>query len=147
MNDRIELPPDVPGKLYVGAAPRSMSDLPKDAELLVLTANEWQPESTKFPGVRVHRVPLDDVEDPLSPHDYARILSAASVAASVLRDGRVVVSTCAMGLNRSQLVAGMAMRMLGMSSRETIAALRQARGPRSLSNQVFARIVQNTFPR
>lgn len=141
MNDRIELPPAVPGKLYVGGAPRSAADLPAGTDLLVLSAVEWQPESTMFGGAEVLRIPMADVEQPLSPDAYARLLSVSSLVAAALRSGQTVISTCMAGMNRSQLVAGMAMRMLGIGGFATVNALRAARGPMSLSNETFAGIV------
>jgi len=143
--DRIRLKARVPGALFVGGAPRWAYNLPR-ADLLILAARDHQPPDVNFDSIRVMRVPLDDVDEPVSPQDYASMLAAARAAAAAIRRGKVVVSTCQAGLNRSCLIAGMAMRLLGMSADDTVNELRRARGSQGLSNQMFEGIVRRTFP-
>jgi protein-tyrosine phosphatase len=74
------------------------------------------------------------------------ITSAVSNARTITRclhaNQRVLV-TCRMGLNRSALVAGLAMwRAFDMTAAEVIDQIRGARGPLALSNKNFVRLIQ-----
>jgi protein-tyrosine phosphatase len=105
---------------------------------------EYQPAAEKFPGVEVLHAPLDD--DPtrqMREDEIAIATRAAGRVARRLRAGRRVLVTCAMGLNRSALVAALAMHdVFGMSADEIVARLRRARGSWALSNPNFERLVR-----
>jgi protein-tyrosine phosphatase len=71
---------------------------------------------------------------------------AARTAARVarrLRAGKRILVTCAMGLNRSGLVAALAMSdVWGMNADEIVGRLRRARGKWALSNPNFERLLR-----
>lgn len=60
-----------------------------------------------------------------------------------LRNGKGVLSSCAMGLNRSGLVTAATLVKLGIDPIEAVDLIRKARGPRALSNPSFYRLVQS----
>ncbi len=65
-----------------------------------------------------------------------------------LRKGRRVLSTCAMGLNRSALVAALAIQEIyGLSADEIIKRLRRARGPWAMSNPSFEQLLRIVIDR
>lgn len=116
-------------------------------DLLVLCAAEVQPEPRAKLPAPVLRVPLRDVEEPLSPQQRQMVTRAArEVARRVARSERVLV-TCAMGLNRSGLVSALALRALGADSREAVTLVRRARGPLALGNQSFEALVHTLSAR
>jgi protein-tyrosine phosphatase len=80
--------------------------------------------------------PLDDCRPPRRG-DMARAHQAASFVAEQLQNGKHVLVTCAMGLNRSALVAGLALRRLGFTGEQVVETIRHARGPMSLNNPAF----------
>lgn len=78
--------------------------------------------------------PIDDDDEQLPPAGKLRAI--AQMAASLIRDGHVVLSHCGMGYNRSALVAALILIELGMSGRDAVARLR-ARRPGALFNPLF----------
>lgn len=112
-------------------------------DFLVLAAVEWQPQVPH--GLDGLRVPLEDVIPPSS--SVAALIragaeDAARCVARKVQRGRRVLVTCAMGLNRSGLVTGLALRRLGIGGDEAVELVRRARGPRALSNRAFAAMVR-----
>lgn len=88
-----------------------------------------------------HEYPLDDRE--LDADGALVALKAAAEVARELKAGRRVLVTCQAGINRSALVAGLAMVMrFGWSGREAVARIRRARRPadgsQALRNKSFA---------
>jgi hypothetical protein len=61
----------------------------------------------------------------------------ANEIAGLVRGGRRVVITCSSGLNRSGLVAARTLIALGHAPADAIDRVRDARGPRALSNRAF----------
>lgn len=119
--------------LYVGSKPLHGRH---DVDVIVLAAEEYQPHATRFPDVEVIHVPLDDAPTrPMREGEIKDALRAADRVAQHLRAGRRVLVSCALGLNRSALIAAIAMHdVYGMAPDEIIRRLRQARGPWALSN-------------
>jgi protein-tyrosine phosphatase len=111
--------------------------------VIVLCAREYQLPSYAFPGVTVLHVPLDDDSTrPMHHHEIVLATSNARTMARYLHAGHRVLSTCHMGLNRSALVAGLAMRQaFGMSPTDVIEQIRSQRGPRALSNPRFRQLI------
>ena len=66
----------------------------------------------------------------------------AKEVAGHIQNGTSVLCTCLMGLNRSALVAGLAMRKLGYSGEDTIAMIRKHRSPDALFNKSFEKLVR-----
>ncbi len=146
--DKIDTGGKAPGTLFVGPAPQPNDRMQDWADTLVLCAHEYQPgdEDLEFNGVEVLRMSLSDKDEPQNPEDVASMLAMSKRVANQLKDGKRVVVTCAMGLNRSCLIAGMAMRMLGVPADTTIGNLRAARGEKGLCNAAYERIVRGTVP-
>jgi protein-tyrosine phosphatase len=130
----------VPG-LFIGSKPMPGRH---DVDVIVLAAEEYQPLADLFPGVEVLHVPLDDAPNrPLREDEIAAATKAGSRVARRLRAGRRVLSSCQMGLNRSSLVAALAMHeVYGMTADEIIKRIRHARGPWALSNPNFERLLR-----
>ena len=146
--DTINIEGRASGSLLVGGAPQPKDRMQDWADTLVLCAQEYQPgsEDLEFDRVEVLRVPLDDVNEPLVANDIAKLFAVSQKVATHLRDGKRVVVTCMAGLNRSCLIAGMAMRMIGIRADTVVSNLRAARGDRGLCNETFEKIVRNTIP-
>jgi protein-tyrosine phosphatase len=129
-------------RLFVGSKPAFGRHA--DVDVIVLMAMEYQPAADLFPGAEVLHAPLDD--DPRRPMRADEIAAATTMAARVarrLRAGRRVLCSCMMGLNRSSLVAAIAMHAVyGMDAVEIVARLRQARGAWALSNPNFEQLVR-----
>jgi protein-tyrosine phosphatase len=93
--------------------------------------------------------PLAD-KDPPRRGDPERAMAASGIVADQLLDGKHVLVTCAMGLNRSSLVAGMALRRLGFTGPQVVDSIRYARmraaesaGIEPLSNRAFYAMVMS----
>ena len=87
------------------------------------------------------RARIDDARP--SKQEVAIALQAARSVAGHLREGRVCLVTCHAGLNRSGLVSGLALRMLGYDGESAVRAVRAARGQQALGNEHFRRIVRH----
>ncbi len=77
--------------------------------------------------------PFNDKELP----DLVKLHALGRLAADMVRHERAVLIHCAMGFNRSPLVAGVALTYLGMTGAEAVQLLRTKRIG-ALFNQVFA---------
>lgn len=73
-------------------------------DVLVLCAEEYQPEPYRFPGVSVLHVPLNDVPLPLAEEEAQKIRRTGAAIVKHLRLGKRVLVTCHAGLNRSGIV-------------------------------------------
>ena len=132
--------------LWVGSAPPP-GDYVGQFDVMVFTAEEYQPPDGRFPGVRVRHYPFDDDPEP-DPADLMTAWSAGEAVAKDLRRGRKVLVSCAMGRNRSALVAALALYMVtGHSGAEVLALVRAKRvddtGVRALSNPAFQRYLRS----
>ena len=127
--------------LYVGSKPPPGRH---GMDVIVLAAAEYQPPAHLFPGTEVIHAPLDD--DPrraMRDDEIATATKAAVRVAKLLRSGRRVLSTCQMGLNRSSLIAALAMHeVYGMTADEIVGKLRRARGQWALSNPNFEKLLR-----
>lgn len=134
--------------LFVGAGPRP-GMVPKEAfDVLVLTAEEYQPKDDEFPGVEVWRAKLYDQEDHLL--DLKAVNAAVKTGqkvAKAISEGKTVLVTCRSGLNRSAFVAAIALMTLTRTSADDVVEyLREKRGEDVLSDsdqweQVLERFV------
>jgi protein-tyrosine phosphatase len=93
-------------------------------------------------GIHVLRVPLDDVVNPTTS-DLRRAAGAAKEVAKLVRSGRRVLVTCAMGLNRSGLVNALALRELTGASGVHCSAHVQNKRKGALSNPTFQRLLES----
>ena len=108
----------------------------------------------------VDHPPPDDFDGPLTanyPQTYwapnndsehlslkESMLTAGKAAARIIylhaKQGRKVLSTCAVGKNRSGLAVGIALRMM-MGGREAVELIKTQR-PGALSNELFCKLVE-----
>lgn len=139
---RIASRSEVAPRLYVGSKPPPGQHCGVD--VIVLTAMEYQPPARLFPGTEVIHAPLDDAPGrQMRADEIVDATKVASLVARCLRGGRRVLVSCAMGLNRSALVAALAMHeVYGMDADEIIARLRRARGVLALSNPNFEKLLR-----
>jgi protein-tyrosine phosphatase len=123
-------------RLAQGSVPTGV--LQHSFHTVVLCAEELQ--DVPVVGAEVIHAPLDDAKP--TPRELHTAYSAARAVASRWRQGRYILVTCAMGRNRSGLVTGLALMMLGMTNQQAIRMIRAAR-PRALSNLDFVAVLAN----
>lgn len=109
-------------------------------KLLVLAARQHQPPASRFPGVRVLPCPLPDKLSGLSPAERRMAVRCSKIAARYLAEGKNVMFTCEVGLNRSDFIAVMAMIRLGVRRERAIRIARKMRMG-ALNNPRFVRII------
>ncbi|MFA4971434.1 MAG: hypothetical protein WC683_02390 [bacterium] len=139
----------ITGNLWVGSAPPPSTGLRQKFDVLVLCAEEYQPKSYNFPGVTVVHAGFDDTQE-LSRKDKQVVQSAAYLVRQALDRNMRVLVTCHAGLNRSALVAGLALRLPGrgrstpscMNGDEVVHLLKSRRDPNALMNPLFQKIVR-----
>lgn len=126
-------PPSSSMKLYVGSKPPPDRELAFD--VVVLCAEEYQPTRMTFRGELVHCPIPDDVLD--KAQIRLTLDTAAKVVAAIASKQRVLV-TCRAGLNRSALVAAMALaKLTRMTAPEIMIHLRAKRDPDCMFNPHF----------
>jgi hypothetical protein len=127
-------------RLWVGGKPPFDRDLP-DFDMLVLCAQELQPERVAFHG-RAVRCPIPDAR--LEPRQIARVLMTSRAVAESLSAGQRILVTCSAGINRAALVASLALaRVTRMSADDLVTLVRRTRGQQALCNQHFREIIAN----
>jgi protein-tyrosine phosphatase len=130
----------ISNRLWVGGEPPFDRDIP-GFDALVLCAKEIQPERTGFHGV-VIRCPI--VDGTVDQSMLARVSATSRMVVTFLAGGKRVLITCAMGLNRSALVAALAIAQLTTKSAdEIIALIRDKRDPRALYNPNFVALLHH----
>jgi hypothetical protein len=131
------------GALYQGAAPPYGSAL-RDAgfTVLVLSASEFQPDASRFPGVQVLRCALDD--GPIDQRMWQAASTTARAVARFVRQGERALVTCGFGLNRSSLVSAMTLHELeGLSGPAAVARIQKRQGHGwALYNQSFREAIE-----
>jgi hypothetical protein len=139
---------EVMPRLWVGGidAARGSPQFEPRFTLLVLCARELQPR-LPFQG-DILRPAFDD-HNPIDPDSVVRAIEAGQAVAKHLKrrslhGGRVLV-TCAAGLNRSALVAGIAIKELNpsWSADRIVMQIRKMRSPdAALCNPYFCSVLQ-----
>lgn len=135
----------IDSKLWVGGYPTDRSVCDGRFGLIVLCASEHQ--RLPFPCARrVHAVPLfDDNRDPVDHESKADAVRAAMVIRNARREGQRVLVTCAQGVNRSALVAALALVLDGVPPHRAIGMIKRRRKPiidmEPLSNQRFVEFI------
>lgn len=133
--------------LWVGAVPTDPSLVDKHFDGLVLAAREFQDVFPvhKYPGTKLILAPLDD--DKPTGEEKVTALKAALDVYDMNKQGKKVLVTCAKGVNRSALIAALAMVLAGDSGNDAIAKIRAARKPVSgatpLFNQHFCQMIKD----
>ena len=126
----------VEGHKFVAADPSYLSRF----ALWVACAEELSPYPFAHDGCMTLWCPLDDVVPP-RPGDIDRARAASFLVSRMLYSGQNVLVTCAMGLNRSALVAGLALRQLGLKGRAVVDSIRQERCRNALCNKAYEKAV------
>jgi hypothetical protein len=125
-------------RLWVGSKPPMDRDLP-EFDVLVLCAQEHQPRELGF-RKHVIRVPLPDAT--LSTDELRRALAGSRSVAAALADGKRVLVTCHAGLNRSALVASLALGIVTrLEPQQIIDLMRARRHEDALHNSHFCEII------
>jgi len=133
----------LPGLLWQSAAPPP-GTLLRDSgfNVVALRAYEYQPAAELFPGVEVIHSPSDDdFDNPPTRQVLLQAMACAKQLAEAMKQGKVVLSTCRMGVNRSGLVTALALhKHLGLSGNQAVGLIKSCR-PYALSNPQFLRIL------
>jgi hypothetical protein len=130
---------NVARRLWVGGAPPLDRHLP-EFDSLVLCAQEIQPKVIAFRGT-VIRCPIPDGE--LTNAQVRLVLDSGRNVARHLHAGKTVLVTCARGINRSALVASLALGLVTYLSADQIFVLmRTQRHPDCLHNTAFRSILK-----
>lgn len=126
-------------RCWVGSKPPFDRDLP-EFDVLVLCAEEIQPERLGFLR-QVVRAPIPD--SALSSEELRIALHGGRLVAQSIAEGKRVLVTCAAGLNRSALVAGLGIGLVThQSATDIILRIRERRAPAALCNQHFCGYLQ-----
>lgn len=73
--------------------------------------------------------------------DLARLHAVGKLGADLIRAGHTVLVHCAMGFNRSALVAGVILKYLGLTGPAALSHIRDRR-PGALYNKVYAQYLE-----
>ena len=127
----------LPKHLYQG--PRYCLEWAESYDLVVSAAQE-----IPAPPGGIH-LKLDDARTDWKnwPEFQEVALDVADEVAREVEAGGKVLVVCNMGLNRSGLVVGLALRLLGMPADKVVAYVREKRDPNALSNSTFADMVEH----
>lgn len=131
-------------RLWVGGKPPFDRTL-EHFDVLVLCAAELQPTELAFRG-RVIRPRLHDHRP--TDAEVHRAITSGTLVADELAAGKRVLVTCRAGLNRSALVAGLALiHRTRMKADAVILLIRAARGPSALFNEHFVTLLRHAASR
>jgi len=135
--------------LYIGSAPPVGDDLKEEEfSILWLCAEEYQPKSSEFPGVEVHRMHLKDQGQEISNHQVREVKEDAALLASQIKTGSKILVTCRMGLVRSATMIVAALKILSPNKplKDIISTLRKIRDPRVLASDNWVDALNRMFP-
>lgn len=90
-------------------------------------------------GVEHHEFIFTDGQ--LSDEILGQATQAGRIVADGIREGRKVLVRCQAGLNRSSLVAGIALVILGFSGADAVQLIRARRSPWALCNEQYAQFL------
>jgi hypothetical protein len=136
----------LPGELWVGGgwADFGAEVLVDDiAEAVVLDLAGTLPDPFREAARTWRSFVFDDVD--ATPDRFDRIVALAAEMAAIIRneaaDHRRVYVFCQYGMNRSNLVAGLVLRHLGMPGPDTVRHLQRHR-PGALGNDAYRRLIE-----
>lgn len=92
------------------------------------------------PPTEYHQVIFPDSR--LDERVQSAALNAAELIAARVSSGKRVLSRCQAGMNRSSLMAGLAMVILGFSGEDAVQLLRARRSPWALCNEEYAQFIR-----
>lgn len=132
------------GSLWIGSAPPIGWAVSEHFDCLVLSAMEYLPGPTCYPRVETLAVSLNDDGSPMRKEEMAEAVRAAGKVLSWLRGGKRVLVSCHQGRNRSGLICALALcKGQGMTPKQAVETVRQARGPNALRNDYFLRFLKS----
>jgi len=134
----------IPKFLAQGSRPIDGSPIYHAFDTVVLCAEEHQ--DVRLPGVEVIYAPFDDSGPPPTAKEVQTAWNAAKRVARRVRANRRVLVTCAKGWNRSGLVTGFTLIILGLSADQAVDVIRMARGPSALHNRYFVKLLRGVRP-
>lgn len=123
--------------LWVGGVPTDPDEVDKKFDALVLSAREFQDVFPvhKYPKTLVIHAPMDDGKP--TREEIINALRAALKVYEQNKAGKKVLVTCAKGVNRSALIAALAMVISGMKSDRAVSKIRENRHPVSGAEPLF----------
>lgn len=131
----------IPG-LWVGSKPPKGEFLHKNGYThVVLCSPDYQLPAKDFPNVNVIHCPFEDNNNIINAHTLNLVFVTAKLVAEAHKASGKILVTCYAGLNRSALLAALALKILRYSSFFAIESLRENRSKRCLENKVFERLV------
>ena len=135
--------------LFIGSAP-PVGDTLKNMgfDELWLCAEEYQPDSNEFDGVKVHHFPNQDLGQKISDEKVLEVKNEASKVANALKKGQKVLVTCRKGWVRSAALIMAAMKLMdpSMDLDEEIEKLRSKRDPMVLNSANWVGALYRMFP-
>jgi hypothetical protein len=149
IGDRLVIPSEpfsrIRNNLWVGGIPPIGKGVAQYFDCLVLAAMEWQ-SHWDYPGVEVLQARLNDSQEHrMTRNEQMDAVRVAGIAIRRLSEGKSVLSTCHMGLNRSCLIGALILCRgpERFSPKAAVKLIRQARGPYALSNQDFTQLLND----
>lgn len=130
----------ITGNLWTGGVRHGVR-LPDDFRYVV-SLHPW--ERYEF-GPETHMVELELLDSPAPLGAGLEIYRVAGWALGAVHDGKTLIH-CQAGLNRSGLVAGLALILGGMTPDDAIALLRERRSDAVLCNRTFERWLRQQGP-
>jgi protein-tyrosine phosphatase len=128
---------EVSKNLWVGAVPTDPAAVSKQFDALVLCAKEFQDVFPQhmYPKTDLILAPMNDGK-PTDKEKYIALKAALGVR-SHLDKGHKVLVTCAAGVNRSALVAALAMMMGEDTAKSAVDTIRKKRKATSGATPLF----------
>ena len=128
--------------LWVGGLPTDPAAVDQNFDALVLASKEYQDifPVHKYPKTKLILAPLSDEPNaPTGPsrEERAVAMKAALEVHDLNKKGKKVLVTCAAGVNRSALIAGLSMVIAGDSAQHAINRIRKHRKPPTGSTPLF----------
>lgn len=118
---------------------------PKRVDLVLFCASEVRPSNPGSADLDVLVCGFWD-DQHLTADEQRTLRGALSAVVDAvvteLEAGKVVLVTCAAGLNRSGLVSGLTLRALGAPGHVAVECVRRARGREALGNRAFEAMVK-----
>jgi len=124
--------------LWQGSAPPIGDNIGRYFDCMVLSAVEYQLGNECFPNVELAHAELYDHGSPITWDQMQQAVRMAGKVIRWLRDGKRVLVTCHMGLNRSGLIVALALCCgYKYTPDQAISMIRQARGQQAMGNSSF----------
>lgn len=130
--------------VWVGSAPPVGPSVSKKFKHLVLCAIEYQPDQRCFHNTNVLSIGLYDDGYPMTESEKKLSMGISGKLNELIKSGDEILVTCFAGLNRSSLIASLAL-CLGeekVNFKHMVNLIRFARGNNALSNPYFVNFLK-----